>query len=428
MGVNVRLSTFLIIFLILASLPVYATDLRFVWDFNNPSYTVYKGNSQNIGFSITSQEDAQILCTISPSGLNQQQVTINSKGQSNGYFVYTAETKIKNLQNPKSLQVGISCNGNVQSSIIGCGTLFLSPCYENRQWTLSKSVQIYFALTEQDQMNLNILEDYRKNVADKITDIDKKNQKLNELISKTPNPILPNNAKNENSQNQNQINQLSGTFQTIVKSLEDESYDFGSKVSLSLDLNLISVTDNKIDKLTTSINTNLERYNTITNTLNELLKEAKDKASKLNYKFNNDLISKVNEIGTTTNSKITNYQFSDLDEADSIIKTYSKEKDDLLIRMENNVNDFSNKGIPYIIRQVELICNNFQLCETKNKLKSLNLETTKNFDDLCKSFDGLSSEITKFNDKETIRYQYGLKELNKKNQEIRIRMKEYKRR
>ena len=146
-----KLATFLIFFLILVPLQVYATDLRFVWDFSNTSYTIYKGNSQNIGFTITNQEDAQIKCTISPSGLNQQQVTINSKGQSNGYFVYTSETKIKNLQNPKSLQVVISCNGNIQSSIIGCGTLFLSPCYENRQWILSKSVQIYFTLTEQDQ-------------------------------------------------------------------------------------------------------------------------------------------------------------------------------------------------------------------------------------------------------------------------------------
>ena len=419
-----KLATFLIFFLILVPLQVYATDLRFVWDFSNPSYTIYKGNSQNIGFTITNQEDAQIKCTISPSGLNQQQVIINSKGQSNGYFVYTSETKIKNLQNPKSLQVVISCNGNIQSSIIGCGTLFLSPCYENRQWILSKSVQIYFALTEQDQNNKNILEDYRKNIADKITDIDKKNQKLNELVLKTPNPILPNNAKNENSQNYNQINQLSGTFQNAVKSLEDENYDFGSRISLSSDSNLISVTNNKIDELTTSINSNLERYNKLTQNLNELQKEVKDKSSKFNYKFNTDLISKLNEIGTTIYSKISNYQFSDLDDAANLIKMYSKEKDDLLIKMENNVNDFSNKGIPSIIKQVELICNNFQLCDTKNKLKSLNLESTKNFDDLCKSFDGLSSEITKFNDKEAVRYQNELREPNKKNQEIKDKNRE----
>lgn len=418
-----RLTTFLIIFLILVSLPVYATDLRFVWDFSNPSYTVYKGNSQNIGFTITNQEDAQIKCTISPSGLSQQQATINNKGQSNSYFFYTAPNKIKNLQNPTSIQVIVSCDGNVQSSIIGCGTLFLSPCYENRQWTLPKSVQIYFALNQQDQKNLNILEDYRKNIADKITDIDKKNQKLNELISKTPNPILPNNAKSENSQNQNQITQFSVTFQNVVKSLEDESYDFGSTISLPSDLNLISLANNKIDELTTSINTNLERYNAITNTLTELLKEAKNKASKFNYKFNNDLINRLNEIGATTHSKITNYQFSNLDDADSIVKAYSQEKDDLLIKMENNLNDFSNKGIPSIIKQVDSICNNFQLCDTKNKLKSLNLETTKNFDDLCKSFDELSNEIIKFNDGEATRYENELGELNKKNQEIKDKNK-----
>ena len=309
--------------MIVLPFPVFATDLRFDWNFLQPQYTVLKGNSVNIGLTITNQENAQISCTITPQGQSPQTVLINGLGLSSVNFVYTAQNKIKNLQNPTSLPVSVYCVGNVQKSLIGCGTLLLSPCYETRNWNKQLSVQITFALSDQDQRNLKILEDYRANLADKITDIDKKSQKINDLVSKTPTPILPKNANNDNLNLQQSIAPFTNRFQSVVNSLEQEDYGLGATIDKSSDLNTISNADIKITDLTNSINANVQRYNQIVTNLNNILAEVKTRTQNLNFKFNSDLISQLDNLGKTTYSQITTYQFKDLDDADSIVKTYS---------------------------------------------------------------------------------------------------------
>ena len=127
----------------------------------------------------------------------------------------------------------------------------MSPCYETRNWNKQLSVQITFALSDQDQRNLNILEDYWTNLADKMIDIDKKSQKINDLISKTPPPILPKNANNDNSNLQQSITPVANRFQSVVNA------------------------DIKITDLTNSINANVQRYNQIVTNLNNILTEVK---------------------------------------------------------------------------------------------------------------------------------------------------------
>ena len=407
-----------ILFLIVLSLSVNATDLRFVWDFAQPQYTAYKGDTFRIYYTITNQENSPIYCTITPTGLASLSVTVPSQGIS-GYFSYTAPTKIKNLQNPTSYPVSVYCTGNVQSSIVGCGTLFLSPCYENRNWNKQSTVQINFALNDIDKKNLNILEDYRTNLADKIKNIDTKSQKINDLVSKTPAPILPKNANSDNSNLQQSITPVKNRFQNVVNSLEQEDYGLGTSIDKSSDLNILFNTDIKITDLTNSINVNVQRYNQIITNLNNILTEVKARTQNLNFKFNSELISQLDTLGKTTYSQITTYQFKDLDNADSIAKTYSDSKGNLLLQMENNVNSYSNKGTDLIMKNINEICAKFNLCGTKNKIQSLNLEASKNFNDICNAYNSLSSEIKVFNDNEVKRYNADLEELNIKNKEIR---------
>lgn len=412
-----------IIFLIVLPIQVYAIDpLQFSWIFQQSEYTVFKGGYVDIGYSISNKEDAQITCTVSPTGLSSQQVIVVNKGVTARTFRYNAPSKIKNLQNPISLQVTVYCIGSirVQTSLIGCGTLFLNSCYkdEKRDWTHPQAVKISFQLSDQDQKNLNLLEDYRKTLSDKIIDIDKKSQKINELISKTPNPILPKNSKEQNAENQKRIDTIKNRFQEAVKALEDEDYGLGSSISTSNDLIELSNADNIIIDLTNNINTNIKKYNEIVSNLNSLLKDATDKSSKFKYRFNTELINKLDELGKTTYSKINTYQFLDLIEANNIVYSYSKEKDEILSEMEKNINKFFTQGINELTNQLDNLCTNFKLCETKNKVKNTNLEFTKNFNDLCNSFKEFSQEIQFFNEKEVKRYNTELEDLNKKNIEI----------
>lgn len=412
----------LIILLIVLPLQVYATDpLQFSWTFLQPEYTVFKGGYVEIGYSISNKEDAQITCTVSPTGLTSQQVIVVNKGVGTGTFRYNAPNKIKNLQNPISLQVTVYCIGTVKKSLIGCGTLLLSPCYEKREFNHPQSVKINLKLSDQDQKNLNLLEEYRKTLSDKITDIDKKSQKINELISRTPNPILPKNSKEQNAENQKRINPIKNRFQDAVKSLEDEDYGLGSSISTSNDLIELSNTDSVIIDLTNNVNANIEKYNQIVSNLNSLLKDVADKSSKFKYKFNTELINKLDELGKTTHTKITTYQFLDLIDAKNIVDSYSKQKDEILSEMEKNLNNFFTQGIGSLTNQLDNLCNNFKLCETKNKIKSTNLEATRNFNDLCSSFKEFSQEIQLFNEKEIKRYNTELEDLNKKNKEIQLK-------
>ncbi len=409
--------TFLILLLLVWFILIGAIiPLRFSWEPTPSEYSVFKGGSVDIDYTITNQEDFQITCSITSASGTIPLRTINPKGTLVGSFRYTAPNKIKNLQNPYNYDVTVYCSGTYSYR---CGFLLLDTCYENRDFTFPKMVKINFRLSDQDQRNLNILEEYRRNIADKVTDVDKKNQKINELITKTPNPILPKNTKEDNSENQKRINSISNRFSNIVKALEEEDYGIGSIISLSSDLNELSNADNKIKDLTNAINANQERYNKIVTNLNTILTEVSGKSAKLTYKFNSELLNKLDEIGKVTHSKLTNYQFTDLDDADIVLQTYSKEKDELLSKMEKNLNDYSNSGLSIILKQIDVICSKFNLCSTKNKVKSLNLETTKNFYDLCNSYDELSNEIKLFNDNETKRYKTKLADLNKKNQEIK---------
>lgn len=223
------------------------------------------------------------------------------------------------MQNPTSYDVTVYCDGTYSYS---CGFLWLDTCYEKREWSKLLSVKINFDLNQQDKNNLAILEGYRTEIADKVTNADKEAQKLNELVAKTPNPILPTNTKNDNSEIQKQINIVSNRFQGVVKALEEEDYGIGSTVSSSSDSSELSSTQNKISSLTSAVNANLERYNKIVGDLNKELEEVKTKASKLNFKFNSDLLKQLNEFGSSTYSKITNYQFSDLEEATTFVQDY----------------------------------------------------------------------------------------------------------
>ena len=94
-------------------------------------------------------------------------------------------------------------------------------------------------------------------------------------------------------------------------------------------------------------------------------------------------------------------------------------KANLLSQMENNFNSYSNKGIDLITKNINEICIKFNLCDTKNKIQSLNLEASKNFNDICNAYNSLSNEIKFFNDNEAKRYNTELEELNTKNKKIR---------
>ena len=102
MGVLLNIKIFIIsvlLVLVIFSLSVNAADLRFVWDFAQPEYTVYKGDILRIYYTITNQENSPISCTIAPTGLASLSATVPSKGTSGYftcYFSYSAPNKNKN--------------------------------------------------------------------------------------------------------------------------------------------------------------------------------------------------------------------------------------------------------------------------------------------------------------------------------------------
>lgn len=404
---------------ILIPLQTYAAgQLDFYWDFDKSEYDVYKGQNVKVDYYIDNREEFQISCEVYQNGDKDISVKINRNDRFPASFTYYAPSKIKNIQNPTNYEVNIDCDGTYSYS---CGFLWLDTCYKEKEWSLKKSVKINFELTEQDIRNLNALEDYRKNIANKITDIDKKSQEYDELVSKTPSPLLPSNAISINSKIQESKRILSNRFESVINTLEKEEYSLGSTISLSVDQNEIENMDKDIDGATKEINSNLDEYNEIVTKLNTLLEEVKTRSAKLNYKFNANLMDKLNELGKSTHSRIVNYNFKDINNARSIINSYSQSKEDLLFEMEQSLDKYTSSGLSIILTEAGKFCSQFNLCKTKDKMQELNLESTHNFYDLCDSYDFLVKEKDSFNIKETERYESELAELNRKNEEIKDR-------
>lgn len=393
--------------------------LNFLPSSPQQSFTAYKGSYIDIPVTVVNPDSISITCTISSSLGSSSTNLLPAGSQQTLYFRHNVPNTIKSFfGKPASITFTTDCK--TTAAPYTCPTTefpFLTTCYYDSK-PFPHSVNINYVLSDQDQKNFDILEDYRNSLANKITDIDKKAQQINDLISKTPTPILPKGINQDNSNIQQNVNALKSKFQNVHDSLEQEQYNLGSQVDKNSDLISLSNSDMKITDMNTMTNNNIQRYKQIGLNLQNLVSDAKDKSAKLRYMFNNELISKLDEVGKEVSLKINSYKFTDLDDADNLVKTYSDSKDKIINQMQSNLNDYANKAVNLISKQVNKICSDFKLCDTKGKIDEINLATAKDFTGFCFSYDSLSKEVKIFNDKEINRQKIELDELNKKNQEI----------